>query len=243
VITATGIAGASSTSITLTLYNIRGTGTYPLGMTPTTVGGIGIVTENAAGWSTPLSGAAGTVTITTLDTRIAGTFEFTASAAIGGATGDRQVTNGRFDFLLGGAAGSQPAANAGHVMSGTVGGTTWHASTVVANSVLNNTLIVTASNTAYILSFTVGGFTGTATYPLTFGGTPGRNLTVQRVLGNQQGSVCCWGGAGSTGTFTVATMTPARITGTFVATLTPVSGTTASGTVAVTGGTFDLGRQ
>ena len=73
------VAGLTNvTIIQLTLYNIKGTGTYPVGVTPTIFGGAGMVTSStgtsATVYSTPNSGAAGTVTITTLTaTRIAGT--------------------------------------------------------------------------------------------------------------------------------------------------------------------------
>ncbi|MCC6243740.1 MAG: hypothetical protein IT353_12930, partial [Gemmatimonadaceae bacterium] len=56
--------GASVTSLTLSLYSIGAPGTYPLGVSGNVVGGIGTVVTAPSTWLTPLSGAAGTVTIT-----------------------------------------------------------------------------------------------------------------------------------------------------------------------------------
>src|SRR5678815_2774364 len=74
------LSGTTAQSISLSLYNIAGPGTYPLGVNSTNFGGIGTVAEGATAWTTPLSGAAGTVNITSLTpTRIAGTFSFNAA--------------------------------------------------------------------------------------------------------------------------------------------------------------------
>ena len=82
---------ANGTTLLLILYNIDSVGTYPLGMGGTAVGGLGQVSDlTGRGWSTPLSGAAGSVTITTLSSgRIAGTFTYDADSSLGAAHGTR----------------------------------------------------------------------------------------------------------------------------------------------------------
>ena len=92
----------NSTTITLNLFNIDEPGTYPLGVTSANVGGIGVVSNTTGrAWSTPGSGAAGTVTLTTYTaSRIAGTFSFNAEPLTGAATGTKVVTGGAFDLIL-----------------------------------------------------------------------------------------------------------------------------------------------
>lgn len=92
-------ADANALNLSMTLYHVTAPGTYPLGVDSTMSGGIGVVSNLDAGWATPLSGSAGSITITTLtSTRMAGTFAFTANAASGSATGTRVVTGGSFDL-------------------------------------------------------------------------------------------------------------------------------------------------
>src|SRR5262245_44153241 len=76
-LTILGVNTSSGISVSLMLSYISGSGTFPLGVnTGTTAGGRGFVGEAPYAWSTPLSGAAGTVTITARTaTRIAGTFQ------------------------------------------------------------------------------------------------------------------------------------------------------------------------
>src|SRR5689334_4353424 len=96
----TGFEVGTSSSVVLTFGDIPGPGTYPLGVDNVTVAGgfAGVTNLNGQTWLTPFSGAAGTITITSLTTkRVAGTFSFTASSPSGGATGSRAVTTGVFD--------------------------------------------------------------------------------------------------------------------------------------------------
>src|SRR5690606_14668206 len=72
-----------------------GTGTYEIGPgAPTNA----LLTEGSAQWHAAAGQGSGTITVPTLTAeRIAGTFEFTAEPAGGGATGTRVVTQGTFD--------------------------------------------------------------------------------------------------------------------------------------------------
>ncbi|HZJ56051.1 MAG TPA: DUF6252 family protein, partial [Myxococcaceae bacterium] len=118
------LSGTTAQSISLSLYNIAGPGTYPLGVNSTNFGGIGTVAEGATAWTTPLSGAAGTVNITSLTpTRIAGTFSFNAAEVVNPSS-TKSVTNGAFDMPVTGTPGTvQPYQ--GSSMKATLGGTSW----------------------------------------------------------------------------------------------------------------------
>ena len=232
-------SGTNATVILITLWNLRGPGTYPIGVGPTTVGGTGQVTENGLSWITPLTGTAGQVTITTLtDSRIAGTFTFTAEA-VGGSTGTRAVTNGQFDYPIEPMGNVVPIAdNAGSRVSGTIAGNSFYGATVTGGLIASNTLIFNASSErGYYISFSLGSVTAPGTYALTTS-NPARYIIVSQAAS----LTATWGSpttAGSSGSVTITSFTPTRIAGTFTATLAANPG--ATGTVAVTG-SFDIGR-
>jgi hypothetical protein len=239
------IAGGSASGLTLTLYNIRGPGTYPMGMGPTAVGGVAQYVEGSNGWATPLSGASGTVTVTALSAiNISGTFAFTGEPVVGGATGTKNVTEGRFDFPVrtSGNLGALPD-HAGNRIAATVGGSPWNASTISASAAVTGILAISASNTAQTLGITLSGFDGPGTYPL--GNTaPSRTITVLGPAAAPQSGNCCWGTVqGSTGTVTITSRTATRVTGTFSATLLPLPGFGATAPLVVSNGTFDVGLQ
>ena len=106
-------------------------GTYPLGVnTGTNAGGIASVTDAPAVWSTPLNGAAGTVTITARTaTRIAGTFQFSAAPILGGGP-NVVVTAGEFDITPSGGLPPLPTA-APSLVTATLGGNAWNGATIV----------------------------------------------------------------------------------------------------------------
>jgi hypothetical protein len=233
-------AGTNSTVILISLYNLRGTGRYPLGVNGTTYGGTAQVTQNAQSWITPLTGTAGEVNITTLtDTRIAGTFSFVAEA-IGGSTGTRSVTNGQFDFPIEHLGTVAPLPdNAGAKVSGTIAGNAFYGATIAGALIASNTLIFNAiSERSYYISFSLGNVNSTGTYALSTT-TPFRYVIVSQASNPN----VTWGSPtnpGSAGTVVINSFTASRITGTFTATLAPNTG--ATGTVAISG-TFDVGRN
>jgi hypothetical protein len=228
-------SGTNNTTITLTLYNIKGPGTYALGMTATTFGGGALVVENTRGWSTPLSGKAGTITLTEVSsTRMAGTFSFTADPITGGATGTKTITNGRFDMPVQslGTVAALPD-NAGSRVSATLNGADYNASTVATGALTTQGgLIFTSTNTERSLGFSLSNIPGPGTYPL----SASRLILVGTTTTPPQQ----WGVQNSTGSVTVATMTATRVTGTFSGSLLPLA--PATGTLTVTNGVFDLGR-
>ena len=87
--------GTNGYTVIITLYNIPGPGTYPLGVGPSVAGGNALISTVAGGWKTAQTGADGTITITTLTaSRMEATFSFTAVAFTGSVTGTKTVTEG-----------------------------------------------------------------------------------------------------------------------------------------------------
>ena len=87
------------TSLSISINDIPGPGTYPLGTDGVSVAGgfAGVTVGGTQTWTTPVSGAAGTITITALTTaHIAGTFSYTARLPTNEAAGVRVVTSGVF---------------------------------------------------------------------------------------------------------------------------------------------------
>jgi hypothetical protein len=236
-ITGSELTNTSATSISLTCYNIEGPGTYPFGVNTMVAGGLGIVATAGAGWTTPLSGASGTLTITALDVNhIAGTFAFTAGASTGSATTATTVTNGVFDVPLPGTPLPPLPAHLPSRLDATIAGSAWNAATIVASAGGGN-LAVGASNTQYFLNLIINGGATPGTYPL--GGLV--QVLVNDPTGGLTGANCCWGGAaGGTGNVTVATVTADRATGSFNVTLNPQPGSAAT-QPAVVAGSFDVG--
>ncbi len=236
--------GTTGYSIVIALFNLAGPGTYPLGVGLSVAGGTVTVSDaGGAGWSTPLSGVAGTITITDLsDTHIAGTFSFQATPISGGATGTRSVTEGAFDLTVNttGNPGQVPD-NAASVVNAQIGGSFFNAANVVTNyNATTQTLSFVANNTGRSVTFTLLGVAGPGTYALTTG-AGGRFITMTG--DGSSPNVCCWASnnTGGSGSVVVASMTATRIRGTFTATLTPTPGASAQGNVAVAAGNFDVG--
>jgi hypothetical protein len=225
--------------IQMTFYNVDGPGTYPLGTASTVDGGIAMLVDGGDGWNTPLSGAAGTVTITDLTpTRIAGTFAFTAGAAAGNATGNRVVTDGAFDLALdtGGSLPPLPANAGGHARA-TIGGTAWNAAGGSALHYGGN-LVLAMTSEHMSVTISLGSVSAPGTYALSET-APLRTITAG---GPGGGADCCWGThSGASGSVTVTGLSATRVVGTFEATLMPTPTTAATAPLVVAGGTFDLG--
>jgi hypothetical protein len=225
--------GASALSVLLTLYNIAGPGSYPLGVGSSVFGGIAAIGAASGGWATPGTGADGTVTITALSgTRIAGTFSFTATPSTGSAAGDRTVTDGQFDITWSGTLVALPE-NAGSRVSGTIGGTPFSPVNVVG-LLSGGNLSISAGNFETAVGIQISSFTGAGTYPLS-SVVPLRTVTVAA------GSAAWGAGTGMSGTITITSSTSGRVAGTYSGTLAPTGGTTATGTIEVVGGSFDVG--
>ena len=225
---------ANPTFVAMTLYNIGAPGTYPMGVGPTVAGGIGSAGPSASPLTTPLSGSAGSVTITSVSAnRIAGTFNFTAGAA----PTIRTVTQGSFDLPVNASGSVAVPDYAGNQFGGTLGGDPWNAATIVmVSKPASGTLGVGISNVDYQINLTISGWTGAGTY--TFNTGVSRQMTVT----STSGTLRMWGGGGalSAGTFTVTDASATRISGTYDVTLQPGAVGQASGDLHLTG-TFSFG--
>jgi hypothetical protein len=230
----TQVVGSVARSMAIYLAFIPGPGTYPLGMNiGTSPGGTVTVVSGTNGFTTPLSGAAGTITITTLtSTRVAGTFSYVATATLGTAT--TTVTNGVFDVPLSTGYVVPTADLAGSTMTATINGTPQVMATLTGIGGGASTRVLGGMNLDYSISITVGPITAPESGPLTGFTVPTRRVTVTRV-----GTAQSWGGTGNdTGTLTITSISATRIAGTFSGTLAPNAQTT--GTMTVTNGTFTV---
>ena len=232
---------AQGQGISITLLNIPGPGTYPLGTGVGVSGGTAIYADPTGGWGTPLSGAAGTITITALTAaRIAGTFSFTAAASAGGATGTRTVSNGAFDLAITSGTTTPVPESGRNLLRGTLNGTSYNASTIVRIGTLATLLTFGGSNTQHSINITLQNVNATGTYAVgpgnpvlaTVGAPPGAPVT---------GPLCCWNSnAGGTGSLVVTSLTATRIAGTFTFTLPTAGSGAATAPMVVTNGSFDI---
>lgn len=231
--------GSNPYIVSLSLYNIGGTGTYPLGTGSTVAGGAASVIDGQATWITPLSGADGTLTITTLTTtHIAGTFSFTVTALGGGAAGTKMVTGGEFSLQITPAASDVPLPeNYGSRVSGTIAGASWNAASAGGTYIAAQRIArVHAGNNARTLSISLDEVSGPGTSAL--GGARVMSLSAtSNVLSNMWHSSA----SGSSGSVTITSLTATRMRGTFSATLGPAPGSTTAGTITITNGSFDIG--
>jgi hypothetical protein len=236
-----------ATIITVTLANIRGPGTYPLGVSPQVPGGSVILAVSTGSWSSPMSGADGSITISSLSTtEIAGTFNFGVTSLTGSTPPTRTVTEGDFRLpvkqLV--AIGAIPD-NAGSTLTMSANGSAFVGAFVQAN--LNTIagspgqfLVVNSTNSTRGFGFTLSGVTGAGTYALGNTSTVTRQMQfsfVSNVLANTWNSI----GPGSSGSVVITSLTATRIKGTFSAVLGPAPGFSSPGTATITNGVFDIG--
>lgn len=238
-ITGFRLSGANQYSMVITLYNIKGPGTYALGVGPQIPGGTGLLSlAPAGGWTSTLNGVSGEIVISTLTaTRMVATFKFTATPQAG-STGTHEVTEGTLDLAVAGT-GGVALANQGSVVTGTLASTAFYAaaaSAIVSGAAPNQTLTIVGNNSTQTLSISITGFSGAGTYQSS-NANPIRQVGVSGIGGNL---LAAWSTSiGGSATVTVTAFTATRITGSYTGSLSPGPG--ASGTVAVNG-TFDMGR-
>lgn len=244
-------AGGVSRGLTLTLFNMTGPGTFPLGVGSDVFGGTGSVGEGTGSggssqtWITDNTGTAGTITLTTLGGgRIAGTFSYVATPGHSNTVGGtRTVTEGSFDLPFTGNLTPVPA-NVGSRLSAQLGGQAYNASTVTAvnHDPLGGTGVQLGTvSKDHGLSITLYGVGAPGTYPLVSSGTA-------RLMGaghnGGDANHCCWGGGnsgGDVGSVVITSLTTDRVQGTFSATLQPVPGKPATSALTVSSGSFDVG--
>lgn len=240
--------GGRNRSITISVYNVRGPGTYALGTGTEMYGGRASTGEGTGGgdadlWSTPNTGVAGTVTFTQVSGRVRGTFTFTGEASDDNTvTGDRSVTDGEIDLELAGTLSTLPA-NRGSKVTARLAGreyNAWSASGLLTDHLGNPGIRVSTSTRDDGVSLLLSGVTAPGTYAISTT-APLRVVTVGHNGGNAQH--CCWGlnAGGDVGTITVTSITADRVQGTFSGTLQPHPGAPATAPLQVTDGTFDVG--
>jgi len=237
VITGIKVSGTSTSSLGLLLGFIGGPGDYPLGVNQvSSAGGTGLLLETSAASvqnrTTPLNGASGTVTVSTLTaTKMTGTFEFVAEPILGSPfNGNKTITNGTFDIALPANFTSVPAANHGSSVAAHLGATPFNGATVVGIGNLGSYSFGGTTDSLSVSFVTAMPVTNPGTYPL----LTGFNVSVTDFKKNHN-----WGGvSGDVGSVTVTSLANGRIAGTFSGTLHSLGGMTAD--LVVTNGTFDV---
>jgi hypothetical protein len=250
-----GIGGFDSTNtksvLFVSLFNVRAPGTYPLGVDANVVGGTASIHTADGGWYTPSTGAAGTITISTLtDAKIAGTFSFTGdSAFIPKGIALKTVSSGSFELPLRKTTTIGPIPdNAGSTIVGTVAGQPFYAGTIPtstfssAGQTTGSLLKVGGGNRTWGTGIVVFGVTGPGTYPINESGPMQCSVTAGGTIPFGQPVTNSWAsnGAGSSGSVTITSITATRIKGSVTATLGPTPGTATTGTVSVSW-SFDVG--
>lgn len=233
---------ASGISLSISLAFIRGPGTYPLGVNiGTNAGGIATITEahgtNVESWNTSLTGAAGTVTITTrTSTRIAGTFSCTATALLGTSPSpaSRIVTNGSFDVTLN--SGTLPPIPAGYgsITTANLNSTPWNAATIVALFPGPGVFGLTAMTDDYTLLVS-------PKVPVAAGNTynvPGDIGLTVLTTGGLDSWVAISGGP--VGTVTITTLTDLSVVATYQATLPASAGNGTNTPMVIANGVINV---
>jgi len=231
-------SGSDYVAVTLMLSFIGAPGLYPVGINiGSTPGGSGTILISSGGtvttWLTPLSGAAGSVTVQSLtSTRIRGRFAFVADPIVGSGP-QESISNGSFDVALPAGFTAVPANNRGSTMNADLGGFLWKAATVVGLGDLGaGSLSFGGHTTSHSVNLVTASPAAIGDFPL--GVASGMNLTVM-----QLGGTNAWGsGTGATGTVSFTQLSDGRAAGTFSGTLVPL-GTTV-GSLTITNGTFDV---
>ncbi len=242
-ITAFQTTGANNYGMVIQLYNIKGPGTYPLGVGVSVFGGTGQLSRAPnGGWSTPLNGNSGQIVISTLTaTRMVATFRFDTTPLLTGATGTPKVTDGTLDIPVSGTAGLA-LPNQGSSFTGTVNGPFFASN--VAGSITNAgggnpILTLVANDGTRSVTMSIANMTGPGTYPLQ-ASTPVRSIQASGIPGNL---LATWGSqlTGGSGSVIISSVTTSRIIGSFSGVLAPLAAGGATGNLTVSG-SFELAR-
>jgi hypothetical protein len=232
--------GGDYVSVTLMLSFIEASGLYPIGVNiGSTPGGSGtiIIQENntPTTWLTPLSAAAGSVTVqgfSSTSTRMRGAFAFVAAPLLGSGP-EASIINGSFDVPLPSGFTRVTPSTRGSTFTATLGGFPWYGATVVGVGDINaGAFSIGGTSTGYSVQVVTATQATVGDFPL--GQTSGMNLTVQ-----QFGTTNVWGsGPGASGTVSYTSLSNGRVVGTFTGTLAPIAPTV--GNLTVADGTFDV---
>lgn len=241
IVTGAQTSGGETIALSLTLFNVKGTGTYPLGVTTDVYGGFATVGIGNNAWVTPYTGQAGRITITTLtDTRLVADFQFTGTPGQHNTVqGNKVVTSGHVDLPLQ-APVPALADKYGRSVTATRNGIDYVASTIVVTNKGATGLGFSSLDSDYLISMDLQNVTTAGTYTLQSTGAL-RAITVLH-NGAAGSPKPVWGlNPADTGSIVVTSITPTRFKGTFNVTLNPQSGAGgATGTVELVGA-FDIG--
>jgi hypothetical protein len=242
-------AGGLTRSLTITLNDITGPGTYALGVGPRVYGGIASVGEGTGGgnantWQTPLSGVAGSIEITKIgDGRLVATFAYETEPGKNNTVGGtRSVTGGRIDLPLMGTLPPVPE-NQGSRLSAVLNGKRYNAWSVngrLMDITGGAGVVIDSSSSENAVSISLSDVSAPGTFAFS-DRAPVRALIVG--LNSTDPTRCCWGlNAGNdTISVTITSLTPARVKGTFSGTLQPQPNKPATAPMVVTEGAFDVG--
>lgn len=226
-----GFEAATGRGLSLSFSFFIGPASQPLGVnTGTTPGGTGSVITPPNSWLTPLSGAAGFITLTQrTGTRIAGTFNFTAAALAGATPANRVVTAGTFDITK--EAGLPPLpTGVGSTTIATIGGQPYNFATIVGLNGGGGVFSFNASNTTYSITLT-------PKQPVVAGNTYGIPSQMSMTVLRTGTADSWWGGTGADlGSVTITTLAADRLVATFNAALLPLNAAVA---LPVAGGTIN----
>lgn len=224
-------------AVAIALGRITGPGQYPLGMNPGTgSGGIVTYTSGAQAFTTPLTGAAGSITISEISSdAVTGTFQLTATPLVGDEA-PVSITNGRFHVPLSSGFEVAPPEERGNLISLTFGGAAtgqFVGGTVAAAGEPGTLMTFSGTNQTYTVIVALSSVSAVGTVPLQ------NTLPIRRISVQPSSGTGVWGNnPNDSGTITVTSVTGGRIQGTFTGTLAPSQG--AVGNLQVTNGQFDI---
>ena len=239
---------SSGTAVVITLYNIKGPGTYALGVGTTAFGGILAMTiaDGKGGsktWVSTMDGLSGSITFTKVGADgVAGTFSATLEPGSDTDGSGIEITDGKFDLPLTGTLVPVPD-NAGSRVVAKLNGEPFNAvgvTSLTATQLRGQGLQFSALSSGRSISMTLMDVEEAGTYSLK-DASPVRTLAVVFSSAASTGS---WGPTGvrqDSGVVVVTSLTATRAIGTFSATLSPQTGASATEPMVITDGEFDIG--
>ena len=244
--------GAISSSIIVTLYNVKDTGIYPIGTGSEVIGGLGQAGEStgegggkANSWITAGTGLDGEAHVTKFGAgHITATFQYVCVPGKNNPlTVNRVITEGKVDMDYTGTP-IQVLEKHGSKVRATLGGKPYNPATINASLLdLNGHAGVNISTLSSVhgISIMLAGVTEKGVYPSIHMQPNPRSVTAGRnsALAEQ----CCWGGDGDTLSVEVISITAARVRGKFHGSLSPAPGKPATTRLSVEDGEFDVGIQ
>jgi hypothetical protein len=237
-------------SLSLTLYNLKDTGTYALGTGLSAYGGMGQVGEAEADgtgkgdtWITPGTGLDGEFRVTRLTANhITADFRYaTVPGKNNTRSGDRAVTEGHLDMDFTGTLSPVLDKHGGR-LTATLNGKPYNAADIYASLVdLNGNagVTLTTANSVNGVSLSLAGITAPGAYAVVWRQPTPRAIIVGRNGGTAE--TCCWGAEGDSAEVVITSLTPTRVKGTFRGSLVPQAGKPATAKLIVTEGAFDVG--